>query len=155
MITDYFDIDEWCCPEVVEGYKKFAPLNALGHFAWNFFDIRLLIIMEAIRIAIGKPIYVNDYNVHGPFSQRGFRCVQCALMKAVYKLGTLFTDPHALGKAIDFTVEGMTAQEVRDWLVANQAMLPYPIRLEQNVEWVHLDVLNNSANKIEFFTVAA
>jgi hypothetical protein len=155
MITDYFDIEEVVCLHVYNGYKDRPSLNGYGHFAWNFFDVRLLVTMETIRIAIGKPIYINDYSVHGTFSQRGFRCILCDLMQVVYKLGKLFTDPHALGKALDFDVKGMTAQEVRDWLVTNQTILPYPIRLENNVEWVHLDVLNNGVNKIEFFTTIA
>ena len=135
MITDYFDRDEIFCPEV---YHKY------GDFAWNFMDVRLLITMEAIRMRLNKAIYVNDYAVHGKFTQRGFRCVQCALMKKVYSDGILFTDPHSLGKAIDFDVQGLIAGEVRDYLIKNKNLWPYPIRLEDNVNWIHLDILNNS-----------
>ena len=155
MITDIFDIEEVVCFHVYHGYKDRPPLNIYGHFAWNFFDIRLLADVEVLRLAINLPFYVNDYTVHGVLSQRGFRCIKCQLMQDVYKSGKLFTDPHAIGKAFDITIKGMTAAEARDWIVKHQDILPYPIRLENNVNWLHLDVLNNSTNKIEFFTVAA
>src|ERR1035437_5287892 len=56
MIQDYFELSEVLCPEVCKKY---------GDFAWQFFDIRLLIVMESIRMRLNKPIYVNDYSVHG------------------------------------------------------------------------------------------
>ena len=86
MITDFFSIDEIVCQEV---YHKY------GIFALNFFDMRLLVTMEAIRMRLNKPIHVNDYSVHGKFTQRGFRCVQCQLQKDVFQKGDLFSDHHA------------------------------------------------------------
>jgi|ERR1035437_879313 hypothetical protein len=135
MIQDYFELSEVFCPEVCKKY---------GDFAWQFFDIRLLIVMESIRMRLNKPIYVNDYSVHGKLTQRGFRCVQCALMKKVYSDGILFTDPHSLGKAWDFDIEGLVAEEVRQYLISNKRIWPYSFRLEDNVSWVHLDILNSS-----------
>ena len=55
---------------------------------------------------------------------------------------------HCTANAADFSVEGMTAEEVRNWLVSQK--LPYPIRLEAGVDWVHLDC-NNAGQKIYFF----
>ena len=65
----------------------------------------------------------------------------------------VYLSGHPLGKAWDFTVKGMTAQEVRDWLKTNQILLPYPIRVESDVTWVHIDVLEygQSGNKITYF----
>ena len=48
----------------------------------------------------------------------------------------------------------MTAQQVRDFIVKNQDKLPYPIRLEGGVNWVHIDTYDFDQNKkIEIFTV--
>ena len=135
MIIDFFDLNEVFCPEVCKKY---------GDFAWNFMDSKLLIVMEALRMRLNKSIYVNDYAVHGKLTQRGFRCVQCQLQKDVFQKGDLFTDPHALGKAWDFSVEGLVASEVREYIIKNKNLWPYPIRLEDNVSWCHLDTLNNS-----------
>jgi hypothetical protein len=46
---------------------------------------------------------------------------------------------------------GMRAAEVRLWLVENEKKLPYSIRLENNVEWIHLDVRQVDGRKIVFF----
>ncbi len=143
MITDHFDLEEVVCPHV---------FNKYGAFAWNFFDRRLLSTVLTIRQEIDLPIYVNNYAIGGALSQRGIRCVLCELMQNVYKSGTLFMDPHALGRAWDFNVEGMTAQQVRQWIIENQILLPGPIRLEDKVKWVHLDTYNNDfSNKVVLF----
>ena len=55
------------------------------------------------------------------------------------------------GDAVDFDVHGMTAAEVRRWIADNKEKLPYPIRLENNTNWVHLDVRNHSTLKISYF----
>ena len=54
--------------------------------------------------------------------------------------GIVYVSPHILGKAFDFDVQGMTAGEVRLWLAYNKDKLPYHIRLENYVNWVHMDV---------------
>jgi hypothetical protein len=64
-IQDYFKIEELVCPHV---YDKF------GLYAWRFFDPRLLDTLLVIREKIAKPIYVNNWDMGGDFSQRGFRC---------------------------------------------------------------------------------
>ena len=58
----YFSIDELVCEDVY---------NTYGETAWQFFDIRLLVMLDTIRDRIGKPIFVNDWQIHGQYSQRG------------------------------------------------------------------------------------
>jgi hypothetical protein len=142
MITDYFELNEVVCPEV---YHKY------GDFAWNFFDSRLLITMEALRQRLNKPITVNNWKDGGEFSQRGFRCVQCHLMISTFQTGELFVDPHTTGKAWDFDVQGLVAEEVRQYIIKNKNLWPYQLRLEDNVSWVHLDIYNNGADKVVLF----
>jgi hypothetical protein len=57
------------------------------------------------------------------------------------KLNRPYLSAHVLGAAIDFDAKDMTAEEVRSWIYLNKSGLPYPIRLEQDVSWVHLDVV--------------
>ena len=52
------------------------------------------------------------------------------------------------GKAVDFDVSGMTAVEVREWIVENPSKMPCKVRLERNlngkpITWVHLDVMSD------------
>jgi len=139
----YFSLDELVCPHV---YDKF------GDIAWQFFDPRLLITIDLLRDKLNKPIFVNDWQVHGEFDERGFRCLQCSLVRKAIKDKRLYVSPHMTGQGVDFDVEGLVAEEVRQWIIKNQKILPYPVRLEKNVGWVHLDTRDNSdGRKITLF----
>ena len=58
-----------------------------------------------------------------------------------------------LGKAGDFTVRGLTAEDARNKIIQNAHLLPYPIRMEKNVTWLHVDTLpqNGITENIHFF----
>jgi hypothetical protein len=140
----YFTLPEFVCGHVYDKY---------GLVAWQFFDIRLLVTIEKIREYLNKPIIINNWQTHGSFSQRGLRCVQCDLMKSIYQAGTLFVDPHAMGQAVDFDVQGLVSEEVRQWIIKNQNILPYPIRLEAGVTWCHLDIRDASKGKVYIFNI--
>ena len=53
----------------------------------------------------------------------------------------VYLSSHVLGKAGDFTVQGMTAQEARSRIRNSANLLPYPLRMEAGVSWLHFDVL--------------
>ena len=125
----HFDIKELVCPDV---YKKF------GQIAWQFFDDKMLMTLDLLRDQL-SPIYVNNWDINGQFDERGFRCIQCSLVKKAIKDKRLYVSPHMTGQGVDFDVEGMSAGEVRIWILSNQIKLGFPIRIEKNVTWVHLD----------------
>jgi hypothetical protein len=52
-----------------------------------------------------------------------------------------YISSHVLGKAGDFTVKGLTAQEARSRIRNNARLLPYPLRMEAGVNWLHIDTL--------------
>jgi len=130
-IPKHFELQELVCPHV---FKKY------GDQCLQFLDPRLLKTLDIIREGIGKPIYINNWNIEGKDSQSGFRCIQCALVKKAIKDNTLYVSAHMEGQAVDFDIPGMTAEQVRAWIIAHQEILPYPVRLEADVSWVHLDV---------------
>lgn len=139
MKSKYFQLKELVCPHVLAKY---------GEMAWMFLDSRLILNLDTIRERLNKPIYVN----RGGLTQRGLRCPQCDIVKAKAEAGVLYMSAHTFGKAVDFDVEGMTAEEVRGWLKEHGAYLPYPIRVENDVTWVHMDVFPNKDNvKVYFF----
>jgi hypothetical protein len=125
----HFDLKELVCPDI---YAKF------GQIAWQFFDDKMLMTLDLLRDQLG-PIYVNNWDIKGEFDERGFRCIQCSLVKKAIKDKRLYVSPHMTGQGVDFDVEGMSAGEVRIWILSNQIKLGFPIRLEKNVSWVHLD----------------
>ncbi|MCR5697797.1 MAG: hypothetical protein K6G73_12560 [Marinilabiliaceae bacterium] len=130
-IKKYFGIKELVCRHVY---------NKHGENAWAFFDPRLLETLLWIREHIGKPIIVNNWSSGGTYTQRGLRCNLCELVRSKTNSQTLYMSAHMQGTAVDFDVKGVSAPEVREWLRIHASELPYPIRLESHVSWVHLDV---------------
>ena len=81
------------------------------------------------------------------------RCCICPLVKEKVALEKVYLSSHIFGKAVDFNVKGMSAEEVRKWIADYQVYLPCSIRLETEISWIHLDVMDygKSANKITYF----
>ena len=91
-------------------------------------------------------MYCNTSNL----TQRGLRCNLCPI---VANKQSLYLSAHILGKAGDFTVRGLTAEEARNKIIQNTHLLPYPIRMEKNVTWLHIDTLpqHNIVEKVYLF----
>jgi hypothetical protein len=150
-IPTYFALKELVCPDV---------FNFYGETAWQFFDDRLLNTLDLVRDKLNKPIFVNNWYMHDAerlkaglplFDERGLRCLKCSLVQGHIIDGTMYCSPHLRGVAADFDVEGMNASEVRLWLAKNEAILPWPVRLEANVDWVHLDTVDVGKEKVFLF----
>jgi len=135
----YFKLHELVCKHIYDKYSEKA---------WQFLDPRLIITIDWIREYIDKPIYINNYYWNGNQTQSGIRCNICNLVKSKTDKGQVYMSAHIEGQAVDFSVKGMTAEAVRNWLVVQE--LPYPIRLEAGVTWVHLDV-RNTGQKVYIF----
>ena len=136
--------------EIYKGILEFFKIEELvgsrtsqryGERALRFFDMRLLHTILVVRKELKRAITINTWHkVTGGFSQRGLRENICSIVKGETLANKLYLSGHVTGKALDFDVAGMTAQEVRTWCVENADRLPYKIRLEDGVGWVHLDV---------------
>jgi len=135
-----FSLEEMFCPHIVERF---------GEAAWNYLDIRLMETIAWIRRTLNKPMTVNSKRLG--YTQRGMRCNCCQL---VNEKKQAYLSAHIFGQAVDFDVQGMTNKEVHDWLEEHKTELPHKIRLERaskSCTWVHLDVRNESADKIVYF----
>lgn len=126
----YFHLSELVCKHV---YDKF------GEKAWLFLDEKAIISLDTIRRMLGKVITVNNWYDGGEYDERGLRCIQCSIVKQKCISNEVYLSAHILGRAFDFDVEDMTAGEVRVWIAKNKDKLPYNIRLENHIDWVHLD----------------
>lgn len=130
-----FNLKELVCPHTYDRY-----INQLG---WSelrvldMFDSRLLETLLYLRKTLNRPITINNWHIGGQFDERGIRCHLCDLVSSKE---VTYLSPHVLGKGLDFDVVGMAAEEVRLWLEKNAKSLPYPIRVEDDKTWVHLDV---------------
>lgn len=122
----YFQIRELVCEHTHSEW---------GERAWQFLDTNYLACLLVIRRDIlQQPMTCN----HDEATQRGLRCNLCQIVKDKDKL---YLSSHVLGKAGDFTVKGLTAQEARSRIRNNAHLLPCNIRMEGGVSWLHFDVL--------------
>ena len=125
-LHEYFQISELVCDHTHSQW---------GERSWQFLDTDYLACLLVIRRDILKaPMVCNHTGAH----QRGLRCNRCEQVRTKSKV---YLSSHVLGKAGDFTVQGMTAQEARSLIRNNAHLLPCPIRMEAGVTWLHFDVL--------------
>jgi len=129
--------------------------NKYGDFAWNFFRTELLETLLVVRRDIvQRPISVNTWSLGGRFKERGLRHNLSAEVQKNTNAGRQYLSGHCVGAAVDFDVKGMTALQARQAIQAKANLLPHPIRLEDGVTWVHLDVYNDgSKGKVVLFRV--
>lgn len=126
-LSPYFQVKELVCPHCFQKWNERS---------WQFLDTDLLHCLLILReTVLGRPMYVNNYK---QYNQRGLRCNLCQIVKSK---ATVYLSPHPLGKAVDFTVQGMTAEQARQKIKENAHLFPCNIRLEEGVDWVHFDVL--------------
>lgn len=145
MIPRNFSIKEVVCRHV---YDKFIVQHGWKEEdVWEFFDLRLRETLDFLRMKFGREIKVNNWSAGGSNTQRGLRCNMCELVK---KKTSAYMTPH-FGQGVDFDVKGLTSQEARDMIVGWADELPHPIRLEDGVNWVHLDVRVKKGHKVYLF----
>lgn len=145
-LKKHFDIRELVCQHT---YRKF------GETAWQFFRPQLLNTLLVIRRDILKTgMTINNWSVGGQFSQRGLRCNLCQVVQDNTSKGLIYLSAHCEGAAVDFDTKIYTADQLRGILSDHAGLLPYPIRLEEHVNWCHVDVYDNGGgDKVSFFTV--
>lgn len=125
-IRKYFSIDELVCEHT---------FKAWGERAWQFLDSDFLHALLIIRRDIlKKPMWCNGSQK----KQRGLRCNRC---QRVREKTSVYLSSHCLGKAGDFTITGMTAEQAREAIKQKASLLPCNIRIEKAVSWLHFDVL--------------
>lgn len=119
--------------------KELVPqdvFNELGDRALILLEPRMLMMIDGIRQFFGKPITINNWHTGGKFKERGYRSGETAT-------GAKWSQ-HKFGRAADMDIQGMTAEQVRTAIIANQKdpLLSHVSVLEKNVTWVHADCRN-------------
>lgn len=137
-IKRYFSLSELVDAET---YKKY------GEFAWAFLDPRLLEVILWLREGLGIPLVCNT----SALQQRGLRTNLSPLVQDKTKAGKLYLSAHCLGKGVDLSSGKMTAEAMRVWVRQHIDECPYPIRMEKDVNWLHIDVMNTTENKLVEF----
>lgn len=136
-MTANFDIREFVPPDVYDFHGAESEL---------LLDARLPILMEKIRSLCGnKPIIINTWAWGGRFKYRGYRPPDCTVGAP--------RSMHKQGKAVDFDVKGLTAEQVRGVIRLNQIELMKLglTRMETGVSWVHIDLKPTGLDYIKEF----
>ena len=127
-LSKYFKVNELVCDHT---YRRF------GENSWQFLDTKALHTLLVLRRDLFRTPMVINYSGH---YQRGLRCNLCKLVKDKTYVNTLYLSAHGLGKAFDISMKTITGAQARDMIKKNQNLLPYPVRIERDVNWLHIDV---------------
>lgn len=150
QLKKYFKIYELVSREVHAKY---------GNNAWSLFQTDALHCLLIIRKGIRRRFTVNTWYWDGPYDERGFRENTCDICKSKTKKKIIYTSGHVLGCAFDFTVNNMSPDLVREWIVENKGLFPCKVRLENEIDgipisWVHFDTKFYEKNpKIYLFNI--
>ena len=116
-----------------------SDYDSLGEKCWDLLDERALRTLDALREDLGRPITINTWKTNGQFSWRGYRS------RAYYKSDAEYIksrSQHKFGRAFDFDVKGMSAEDVRQYIYKNKSKFPHISFIEADVNWVHFDTRN-------------
>lgn len=108
-----------------------------GDKSWMLMDRNILIIMDIIREEIGVPITINNWLWGGARKWSGLRTTSSP--------DYIPYSQHSFGRAVDFLVNGYSADDVRDIIRDLFIKGRFPvkgIRLELGISWVHIDIAN-------------
>ncbi len=125
MKLQHFTTQEFV-PKRIYKERKYKAIQLISYDLLHF--------IQSLRLALNLPITLNDWHVGGVYQYRGLRTTESEDYTP-YSM-------HTFGKALDFKVSGMTAQEVRDWIIEHRDLdWVKPITfIEDAVSWVHVDV---------------
>ena len=139
--------------EIIKELKKFFNIkelvcnhtyNKFGESSWQFLDTKILHTLLVLRRDILQTPMVINYANH---YQRGLRCNCCQLVKDKTLKGNIYLSAHCLGEAFDASMKTMTGAQARAIIKREQDKLPYPIRMEKNVNWLHIDTRSTNGSK--------
>lgn len=134
----YFELYELLPPELYT-YDMMVSEEARERAFANYFDTKLLETIDVVREIIGLPLICNTWFQDGNRRNSGFRTQQCEVGVA--------QSQHKLGKAVDLICHKMSAEDMRQKIEANKDKLPYQIRIERGVNWLHIDTKGSDSKR--------
>lgn len=111
--------------------------NVRGDKSIQLFDTNALKLIDWLRDRYGSTT-INDWSWGGNFSQSGLRTVEFYGSDESYHKSF---SQHKYGRAFDLKFKDVSAEEIRTDLKAMWELqgLGFPITLEDDVSWVHVD----------------
>lgn len=128
----YFKLYELLPPELYIDETK----------GWDLIDDRLKDTIDWVRRLAGVPLLCNTWNMRGTRRDSGYRAADC-------RTGAK-SSMHKKGMAADLISDKVTAARMRETILANASSAPCNIRLEADVDWLHVDV-KDTGRKVYLF----
>ena len=120
----WFEIRELIPPDI---YDK-----SIEDELWCLIDDNLKEVLDFIREHIMKaPLVCNNWHLGGDRVASGYRDRNCPV-------GAKYSQ-HKEGRAADLICSKYTAEQMRQMILSRQCELPHYIRIEDGVNWLHVD----------------
>ena len=132
-IPRFFSLQELVPRDIFELY---------GERLWAYFDPNILRAQDFLRRHFGR-CTVNNWRWGGNLCYRGYR------PPSYTKCGSLST--HRMFKALDSSFEDATAEEVRQYIIETDGLGWIVKRIEDDVNWVHIDTLDTGSKELVIF----
>jgi hypothetical protein len=131
-LPKFFQIYELVPQEMFHQYEKQHEVKKL----WLLFDDRILITADLLRHRFGTMV-VNTWNWGGNNNYRGYRPFNTTVGAALSQ--------HKFGRALDLVPIKVTAEEIRQDIIANPDREEYGLikAIETDISWFHFDVRNH------------
>jgi len=135
-IPKYFKVQEFIDKSTYEKY---------GDYSLRFMDMRIIITADKIREYFGKRMTINNWLWKKNREWSGLRTAKSPYYSPYSQ--------HSFGRAIDFLIEGVDANEVREEIIKHpwHDAFKYITTLEDDVSWVHADTRAYDKNKNGIF----
>lgn len=119
-------------------FQELVPQAVFEHFQsdplflLNLFDERALQTLQALRDKFGACTVNNYHRVAGGNQYRGYRPLTCPVGAT--------RSQHKLGRAFDCSFASVSAEEVRQYVLAHPHEFEHISAIEAKVNWFHFDV---------------
>lgn len=112
---------------------------------WDLLDERILVVIDWLKELVGNDVklVINNWNIGGSRNNCGYRSANCTV-------GARYSR-HKRGMAVDIISRQMNADELRLLISRHMDKLPCPVRIEKDVNWLHIDVDNDKNDEIYWF----
>jgi len=124
-----------CSHFIIQELVDKATYDKRGEKAWELLDEKILITIDKLRNRYG-PMTINSWKWHGDRMWSGLRTKDSPYYSAYSQ--------HTFGRAVDVIFNDITAEEVRQNILADPDHddFKYITSFEEGVSWLHIDCRN-------------
>ena len=125
----------------IQEFVDKATYTRYGESSIRFMDTRILITADKVREYFGKSMTINNWSWGGDRNWSGLRTPNSSYYSMYSQ--------HSYGRAIDFLISGVSAEEVRAEILKKpwHSAFKYITTLEDDVSWVHADIRAHNKKK--------